>query len=114
MGVEAAAQAVHDHFQMQFALRRNDRLVQFRIDAINKGRVLLVQRGQAGRDLVLLALGGDLQRGVDGGLRILHLGQLDRARRRAQGVAGVRVLQLDHRADVAAVQFLHRARGRVR
>ncbi len=45
---------------------------------------------------------------MDGGLRVLHLGQLDRARGGAQGVAGVRVLQLDNRANVAAVQVLDR------
>ena len=54
-------------------------------------------------------LAGDLEGGVDGGLRILHLGQLDRARGGAKGVAGVRVLQFDNGADVAADQFL---RGR--
>ena len=107
MGVESAFQAVHQHIQVQFALGGNDRLVQFRIDAIDKSGVFLMQRRQAGRDLVFLALGGAVQRGMNGGLRILHLHQFDRPRRGAQGVARMRVLQLHHRANIAPGQFLH-------
>ena len=51
---------------MQFALAGDDGLVQFRINAIDKRRVLLVQGGQAGGDLVFLALGAEPERGVDG------------------------------------------------
>ena len=54
--VVAAAQALGDHFQVQLALRGDNGLVQFRIHDVKKRRVLVVQRRQAGRDFVLLAL----------------------------------------------------------
>jgi len=38
------SKALSDHFEMQFALRGNDRLMQLRIDTENKCRIFVVQR----------------------------------------------------------------------
>jgi hypothetical protein len=66
MHVETAAQSIRQHFQMQFSLGGNDRLVQFGIHPVKEGRILLVQRSEPGRDFVLLARSVRLQRGVNG------------------------------------------------
>jgi hypothetical protein len=55
MNIESLAQPVRNYLQVQFALRRDDGLVQFRIDHVQKGRILMMQRRQAGSDFVFLA-----------------------------------------------------------
>ena len=104
MDVVSAAQTVGDDFQMQFTLRGNDRLVQLAVHDIKKRRVFLVQRGEAGGDLILLAFHAGDERGVDVRLGINHLRQRHRMFQRAERVAGVRVLELHHRADVARTE----------
>ncbi len=75
---------------------------------IQEGWVLLVQRGQAGRDFVLVTFGIQFERGMNIGLWINHLGQRNDQPGAAQRVAGVSVLEFDDRTDVAGVEGVHR------
>jgi hypothetical protein len=56
LDAEAPEQTFHDHLKVDLALARNDRLVNFVIDAIVKRRVFLVQRGQTHREFVFITL----------------------------------------------------------
>ena len=103
-----AFQPVGQHSQVQIALGRHHGLMQFAVHVIEEGRVFFVQRGQAGRDFVLLAFRVQLERGVNVGFRIDHLGQRDDHARAAERVAGVRVLEFNDCADVAGVEAVDR------
>ena len=112
MDVVTAAQRVGHDFQVQFALGGNDGLMQFRIHHVEERGVFVVQRGQAGGDLVFLALdAGDLERAWMFGLGYSTLGSGTGFLARAEGVAGVRVLEFHHRADVAGAQGRAPLRG---
>ena len=108
MNVEPPPKTLGDDFEMQFALRGNDRLVQLGIDAENKGRIFVVQRREARGHFVLLTLRLGLQRGVNVRVRIFRRGKFHRMIRGAKRVAGVRVLELHHRANVARAETRHR------
>ena len=101
--VEAAAQPVRDHFQMQLALRGDDRLVQF-ADRRGTGTSGLPRAARPGPTAILSSspLHVDLERRVNVGpadtaLSAASPGCFGAAKR----VAGVRVLEFHHRADVA-------------
>ncbi len=99
----AALQALRDDLQVQFALAGDNGLVQLGIDLVKEGGIFVVQRGQAGGDLVFLTLGVKLERGMNIGSGILHFRQDDRIFGSAERVAGVGVLKLDEGANVARV-----------
>ena len=102
--VVAPAEAVGDDFEVQLALGGDDGLAQLGIHHVKEGRVFVVQGRQAGGDFVFLALDAALERGVDVGLGIFDFGQRDGLLGAAERVAGVGVLELDHRADVAGAE----------
>ena len=91
--------------QVQFALARDHRLMQFGIDVEEEGRILLMQGGQAAGHLVLLPLGSEFESDVDVRRGVFDLGQGDDAFGAAKGVAGMGVLEFDGGADVARAQF---------
>jgi hypothetical protein len=105
---EPAGQPLDDHLQVDLALAGDDRLVHLVVDPVAERRVLLLERRQADRELVLVALGAQAQRDVDVGMGVLHLGQLDGEAGAAQGVARVGLAQLDDGADVSGVEPGHR------
>ena len=78
MKAEPPPKTLRDHFEMQFALRGNDRLVQLRIDAENKSRIFVVQRREPRGQFVLFTLRLELQRGVNVRTRIFRHGKFQR------------------------------------
>src|SRR2546430_11269312 len=108
MKPEPPPKALSDHFEMQFALRGNDRLMQLRIDTENKCRIFVVQRREPRGHFVLFTLRLGLQRGVNVRARIFRHGKFHRMIRGAKRVAGVRVPELYRRANVARTETRHR------
>ncbi len=108
MNVEPPPKTLGDHFEMQFALRGNDRLVQLGIHVEDKRRIFVVQRGEARGDFVLLTFRLGFQRGVNVRARIFRHGKFHRMIRGAKRVAGVRVLEFHRRANVARAETRHR------
>ena len=104
MHVEPPLQTLCDHVKMQFALRGNDGLVQFRIDAENKCRVFVMQGGETRGHFVLFTSRFGLQRGVNIRSRIFRHGKFQRMIRSAKRVAGVRLLEFHRRANVAGAE----------
>ena len=96
---------------MQLALRGNDGLVQLAVDAGLERRVLLVQRGEAGGELVLVAARVELERRLGVGLGIFDLGQHDDVPGVAQRVAGVGVPEFHGGADVAGGEHVDGGAG---
>src|SRR5437016_12134414 len=72
MKVEPPPQTLSDHFEMQFALRGNDRLVQLRIGAEHEGRIFVVQCRKPRGHFVLFTPCLRLQRGVNARARIFR------------------------------------------
>src|SRR5262249_50859190 len=87
MQAEPPPKTLRDHFEMQFALRGNDRLVQLRIDTENKCRIFVVQRRESRGHFVLFTSYLELQRGVNVRARIFRHGKFDWVIRRAKRVA---------------------------
>ena len=84
---EPACQPLDDHLQVDLALAGDDRLVHFVVHPVAERGVLLLERRQADCELVLVALGAQVEGDVDVGMGILHLRQLHGEARAAQGVA---------------------------
>ena len=101
---EPARQPLDDHLQVDLALAGHDRLVHLVVHPGAEGGVLLLERRQADRELVLVALGAQPEGDVDVGMGVLHLGQLDDEAGAAERVARVGVAQLDDGADVARLE----------
>src|SRR5499427_5446996 len=78
MKPETPLKTLSDHFEMQFALRGNDRLMQLRIDAENKCRIFVVQRREPRGHFVLFTSRLRLQRGVNVRARIFRHGKFQR------------------------------------
>src|ERR1043166_449685 len=76
MKPEPPPKTLSDHFEMQFALRGNDRLMQLRIDTENKCRIFVVQRREPRGHFVLFTWRLGLQRGVNVRARIFRHGKL--------------------------------------
>jgi hypothetical protein len=108
MNVEPPPKTLSDHFEMQFALRGNDRLVQLRIGAEHEGRIFVVQRRKPRGHFVLFTPRLRLQRGVNVRARIFRHGKFHRMIPGAERVAGVRLLEFHCRANVARAQTRHR------
>ena len=120
---EPAGQPLDDHLQVDLALARDDRLVDLLVDPVAERRVLLLERRQADRELVLVALGAQAQGDVDVGIGVLDLGQLHGEARAAERVAGAGVSRsltmapmspaprVADRHALAAVQDVELARG---
>jgi hypothetical protein len=106
--IEAPAQPIGDDFKVQFALRGDQRLVQFGIDAKMKRRVFVLQCREPGSDAVFFAACLRLQCRVNARLRILDARQPHRSARGTKRVARVRTFQLHHRAEVARVETADR------
>ena len=104
----AALEPIGEDREVQIALSRHDRLMQLGVHMVEEGRVLLVQRGQAGGDLVFVAFGIQFERGMNVGFGINHLGQRHDQSRAAKRVTGMGVLQFDDRPDVAGVKAVDR------
>src|SRR4030095_16321416 len=100
-----AFQAIADHLKVQLALGGNDRLMQFRIHMVNESWVFFVECSQTLGDLVLVPFRVELQSGMNIGSGIFHLCQGNGHPRTAKGVAGVSVLKLDDRSNIACVQM---------
>ncbi len=98
--VVAPAQGVGDDFQVQLALGGDNGLPQFGIHHVEEGRVFVVQGGQARGDFVFFAFDAALERGMDVGFGVFDFRQRQRLLGQRKGVAGLRVLELDHGADV--------------
>ena len=72
LDVEAVLQPVAYHPEMQLTLAGHHGLMQFTVHPVNKRRILLVQRGQAGGNLVFIPLALGAQRSVDVGGREIN------------------------------------------
>ena len=105
MKPEPPSKTLSDHFEVQFPLRGNDRLVQLRIGAENKCRIFVVQRREPRSRFVLFPPRRGLQRGVNVRARIFRHGKFHRMIRSAKRVAGVRVPELYRRANVARAEM---------
>src|SRR5262249_56096634 len=95
MNVESPPQTLSDHFEMQLALRGNDRLMQLRIDTENKCRIFVVQGRKPCGYFVFFSSRLELQRCVNVRARIFRRGKFHRMIRGAERVAGVRLLYFD-------------------
>src|SRR5207253_7897381 len=108
MNAEPPPKTLSDQLEMQFALRGNDRLAQLRIGAESKCRIFVVQSREPGGRFVLFTFRLGLQRGVNVRARIFRHGKFYQMIRGAKRVAGVRVLELYRRANVARAETRHR------
>jgi hypothetical protein len=73
----AGAEAGGDDLEVEFALAGDDGLMEFGIDLVEEGLVLLVEGGEAGGDFVFLAFGFEAEGGVDIGFGVDDLGEGD-------------------------------------
>ena len=107
----ALLQPADDDFDVLLAAARQQKLLRLRI-AIEAQRLVLFENlvhRVAHAVFVLPRLGFDRER--DGRLRQFHRRIVDRRSSCRQGIAGQRLLQLGHRADVARMQFGDRLNG---
>ena len=104
LGAEARLQAVDDDLDVDLREPGDDLLAGLRVAMQVDRRVLLLQAAQRGEDLVLVALGLGLDREGHDRLRELDGGHRDRLVAGGQPVAGARLLELGHRADVAGAE----------
>ncbi len=107
--VEAVAEALPGEFEVQFALPAEERLPEVRVHRDGEARVFLVERVQALREPVFLALTSlactaTTCRGAGKWISSATAP----ARPRAERVVRVRVLELDGRAEVAREERFHR------
>ena len=93
---------------MQLALRGHDRLAQFGVCSEDERRILLVQRGKTRSNLIFLALGLGLERGVKRRLRINRRWQFYRSACHAECVARVSIFELYCSPDVPSAEFIYR------
>ena len=101
----ALAQARDHHLDVELAHAREQHLVGLRVARDAQDRVLLEQPLERGRDLVVVAARLRLDGEGGGGLREHDRRVDDRARLVGERVAGLRVLELRHRADVAGLDL---------
>lgn len=100
----SGAEASGDDLEVEFALAGDDGLVEFGIDFVEEGLVLLVEGGEAGGDFIFFAFGFKAERGMDIGFGIFDFREGDGVFGMAEGVTGVGILEFDGGADVAGVQ----------
>ena len=98
---ELRLEPAHLHVEVRLAHAVDHGLVRLLVPLDPERRVLLAQAREPGRELVLVALGRGLDRVGEQRLRQLDGRQGRRRVLRRPGVAGVCVLQLRDRADVA-------------
>src|SRR5437660_11370690 len=101
MKPEPPPKALSDHFEMQFALRGNDRLMQLRIDTENKCRIFVVQRREPRGHFVLFTWRLGSQRADNVRARTFRHARFQRIIRRADCGPGVRGREYPRRADVS-------------
>ncbi len=101
LGAEPRPHPLDDHLDVDLREPGHDLLARLGVAVQVDRRVLLLQAAQGGEHLVLVALGGGLHRERHDRRRELDRRHLDRLVARRQPVAGVRLLELGHRADVA-------------
>ena len=98
------------HFDVLLARARDQELLGLRIAEEAQHGIFFHELVDAGAQLVLVSAALGFDGKGDGRLRQLHPRILNRRGLVAQGVAGQRVLQFCHRADVAGVQLASPAR----
>ena len=107
LDVEAILQPIAYHPEMQLTLAGHHGLMQFTVHLVNKRRILLVQRGQAGGNLVFITLALGAQRSVDVGGREFNGRQHGLHLAAGKGIGSMRMLELDQRTQVTGGQAVY-------
>ena len=99
-------QTFQNNLQVQLTLTRNNGLAQFSILVIEEGRVFFMQQMQTITDFFLVTLGFGLNGRTNDRFGEFNFGELNILAFGTERVAGVRIFQFNHRANITGHQFI--------